>query len=85
MPNPLPHWHPDADFVHVPFFIRRMNTSGFIMPGKVPQAVRPGQVQTFLELLFAPGAIDGSLKFYAGSRGNTYLCANFSTWNLLRL
>lgn len=42
MPNPRPHWHPDADFTQVSFFIRRMNTSGFIKPDKVPQAVLPG-------------------------------------------
>jgi AraC-like DNA-binding protein len=42
MPNLLPHWHPDADFDNVSFFIRRMNTSGFIKPDKVPRAVLPG-------------------------------------------
>ncbi|MCR5841402.1 MAG: AraC family transcriptional regulator [Bacteroidales bacterium] len=42
IPNPLPHWHPDADFANVSFFIRRMNTSGFIKPDKVPRAVLPG-------------------------------------------
>ncbi len=38
---PLPHWSPGADFSGVPFFIRRMNTSGFIKPDHVPQAVLP--------------------------------------------
>lgn len=38
---PLPHWSPDADFSGVPFVIRRMNTSGFIKPDHVPQAVLP--------------------------------------------
>lgn len=36
-----PHWLPDADFSALSFFIRRMNTNGFIKPDKVPQAVLP--------------------------------------------
>jgi len=39
--NILPHWHPEADFSALSFFIRRMNTNGFIKPDKVPQAVLP--------------------------------------------
>ena len=65
MPNPLPHWHPDADFAHVPFFIRRMNTSGFIKPDKVPQAVLPG-----MGFIYLTG---GEILVEADSR--PYLCA----------
>ena len=64
MPTPLSHWHPDADFAHVSFFIRRMNTSGFIKPDKVPQAVLPG-----MGFIYLTG---GEILVEADSR--PYLC-----------
>ena len=39
--DPIAHWNPDADFSHTPFFIRRMDTSGFIKPAEVPVARLP--------------------------------------------
>lgn len=35
------HWHPDADFSKTPFFIRRMDTSGYIRPSEAPAAQLP--------------------------------------------
>lgn len=35
------HWHPDADFSQTPFFIRRMDTSGYIRPSEAPAARLP--------------------------------------------
>ena len=32
MPSYKPHWSPDADYSSCPFFIRRMDTVGFIKP-----------------------------------------------------
>lgn len=42
-PGPLfpPHWQADADYSAVSFFIRRMNTCGFIKADKVPLASLP--------------------------------------------
>ncbi len=39
--DPIAHWNPDADFSHTPFFIRRMDTKGFIKPAEVPAARLP--------------------------------------------
>ena len=36
-----PHWSPDADFSSSPFFIRRMDTVGFIKPAEAPAAELP--------------------------------------------
>lgn len=63
--NPLPYWHPDADFSNVSFFIRRMNTSGFIKPEKVPLAVLPGAGFIYLT--------GGEILVEADSR--PYLCS----------
>lgn len=41
MVNPLPYWHPEADYSSCPFFIRRMNTSGYIKAAEVPRARLP--------------------------------------------
>ncbi|MBQ9660655.1 MAG: helix-turn-helix transcriptional regulator [Bacteroidales bacterium] len=41
MVNPVPYWHPDADYSSCPFFIRRMNTSGYIKAAEVPRARLP--------------------------------------------
>ena len=35
------HWSPDADFSACPFFIRRMDTVGFIKPAEAPMAQLP--------------------------------------------
>ena len=35
------HWSPDADFSACPFFIRRMDTVGFIKPTEAPEARLP--------------------------------------------
>ena len=35
------HWNPDADFSACPFFIRRMDTVGFIQASEVPAAQLP--------------------------------------------
>ena len=35
------HWNPDADFSGTQFFIRRMDTSGYIKPSEVPVAQLP--------------------------------------------
>lgn len=32
------HWDPEADFSSVPFFIRRMDTSGYVKASEVPDA-----------------------------------------------
>lgn len=36
-----PHWDPEADFSSVPFFIRRMDTSGYVKASEVPEARLP--------------------------------------------
>ncbi len=36
-----PHWSPDADYASCPFFIRRMDTVGFIKPAEAPVANLP--------------------------------------------
>lgn len=36
-----PPWSPDADYSHIPFFIRRMDTSGYIKPTEAPVARLP--------------------------------------------
>ena len=35
------HWSPEADFSSIPFFIRRMDTSGHVKPAEVPEAHLP--------------------------------------------
>lgn len=35
------HWNPEADFSRMPFFIRRMDTSGYIRPAETPAARLP--------------------------------------------
>lgn len=35
------HWHPQADFSAVSFFIRRMNTQGNVKPDRAPEASLP--------------------------------------------
>ena len=41
-PQPVrAHWNKDADYSHVPFFIRRMNTQGRITVAEVPSASLP--------------------------------------------
>lgn len=35
------HWSPEADFSSIPFFIRRMDTSGYVKPAEVPEANLP--------------------------------------------
>ena len=35
------HWNPDADFSQEPFFIRRMDTSGYVKPAEAPEARLP--------------------------------------------
>jgi AraC-like DNA-binding protein len=39
--SPKAHWNPDADYSRTPFFIRRMDTSGYIKPSEVPAARHP--------------------------------------------
>lgn len=36
-----PHWSPDADYTRTPFFIRRMDTSGYVKSSQVPVADLP--------------------------------------------
>ena len=36
-----PHWSPDADFSSLTFFIRRMDTSGYVKPAEVPMSRLP--------------------------------------------
>ncbi|MBP5626225.1 MAG: helix-turn-helix transcriptional regulator [Bacteroidales bacterium] len=36
-----PHWSPDADFSSLRFFIRRMDTSGYVKPAEVPASRLP--------------------------------------------
>ena len=38
---PKAHWDPDADFSRTSFFIRRMDTSGYIKPSEAPAATLP--------------------------------------------
>ena len=35
------HWDPEANFSHTPFFIRRMDTSGYVKPAEAPEARLP--------------------------------------------
>jgi len=37
----VPYWHPEADYSKCPFFIRRMNTRGFVKAAEVPRAAIP--------------------------------------------
>lgn len=37
----LPHWNREADFSGIPFFIRRMDTSGYIKASEAPSARLP--------------------------------------------
>lgn len=37
----LSHWHPQADYSAVSFFIRRMNTQGYVKPDRAPEASLP--------------------------------------------
>ena len=39
--HPKAHWNPDADFSGMPFFIRRMDTSGHIKPSEAPATCLP--------------------------------------------
>lgn len=39
--HPLAPWNPEADFSRTPFFIRRMDTAGFLKPSETPQARLP--------------------------------------------
>lgn len=38
---PKSHWSPEADFSNTPFYIRRMDTSGYIKPSEAPVARLP--------------------------------------------
>ncbi|MCR5548278.1 MAG: AraC family transcriptional regulator [Bacteroidales bacterium] len=38
---PGAHWSPETDFSSSPFFIRRMDTSGYVKPAEVPEAMLP--------------------------------------------
>ncbi len=37
----IPYWHPEADYSSCPFFIRKMNTEGYIKASDVPRASLP--------------------------------------------
>lgn len=39
--HPQAHWNPKADYSHTPFFIRRMDTSGYVKPADAPEARLP--------------------------------------------
>ena len=39
--NPHAHWNPTADYSSTPFFIRRMDTSGYLKPSEAPAAKLP--------------------------------------------
>ncbi len=39
--HPQAHWNPHADFSALPFFIRRMDTSGYVKVSDVPEARLP--------------------------------------------
>lgn len=39
--RPQAHWNPEADFSQTPFFIRRMDTSGYVKPAEAPEARLP--------------------------------------------
>lgn len=39
--NPHAHWNPKADFSSTSFFIRRMDTSGYLQPSEAPAARLP--------------------------------------------
>jgi AraC-like DNA-binding protein len=39
--HPKAHWNPGADFSQTPFFIRRMDASGYVKPAEVPEARLP--------------------------------------------
>jgi len=39
--QPTAHWNPDADFSNLKFFIRRMDTSGYVKAAEVPAAKFP--------------------------------------------
>lgn len=41
MERNIPYWHGGADYSNCDFYIRRMNTRGYIKPDKVPQATLP--------------------------------------------
>jgi AraC-like DNA-binding protein len=81
MSTPLPHWHPDADFVNVPFFIRRMNTSGFIKPDKVPQAVLPGM--GFIYLTGGEVLVEVESRPYLCSAGHLLLIPDKRPFTIL--
>ena len=39
--HPQAHWNPESDFSQTPFFIRRMDTSGYVKPAEAPEARLP--------------------------------------------
>jgi len=41
MMHPQAHWNPKADFSSIPFFIRKMDTSGYVKASDVPEARLP--------------------------------------------
>lgn len=62
--NPDAHWHQRADFSHTPFFIRKMDTSGFIKPAEVPVARLP-----FIGFIFITSG-----EVLVDVEGNPFLC-----------
>lgn len=61
----LSHWHPQADFSAVSFFIRRMNTQGSVKPDRAPEASLP--------LVGFVYVTSGEVLIEAG--GQAYLCS----------
>ena len=41
MTHPQAHWDPETDFSSAPFFIRRMDTSGYVKASEIPEARLP--------------------------------------------
>ena len=59
-----PHWSPDADFSSLRFFIRRMDTSGYVKPAEVPVSKLP--VIGFIYVSAGEVLVE--------AEGNPYLC-----------
>lgn len=64
------------DFSSIPFFIRRMDTSSQVKPVEVPEARIPligfiyvASVSQFLESVFNPGRMPGTIASYASEIG----------------
>jgi len=67
----LPYWHPDADYSSCPFFIRKMDTKGYVKAAQVPMARLP--MEGFIFLVDGEVLVEAAGKSYLLTAGHLLL------------